>query len=69
MNGDGSGLTYLTNAAGNDDDTQWSPDGQKIGFVSSRDGNAEIYVMNRDGSGQTNLSNSPGIDNSRRWRP
>ena len=28
----------------------WSPDGTKIAFTTTRDGNAEIYVMNRDGS-------------------
>jgi TolB protein len=34
----------------------WSPDGRRIGFVSERDGNAEIYVINVDGSGQRNLT-------------
>jgi Tol biopolymer transport system component len=24
----------------------WSPDGKKIGFVSGRGGNFELYVMN-----------------------
>src|SRR5437762_300811 len=32
-----------------------SPPSTKIAFWSSRDGNAEIYVMNADGSGQTPL--------------
>jgi Tol biopolymer transport system component len=34
----------------------WSPNGRRIGFVSERDGNGEIYVMNADGSGQRNLT-------------
>jgi Tol biopolymer transport system component len=28
----------------------WSPDGQKIVYVSNRDGNFEIYIMNSDGN-------------------
>ncbi len=32
-------------------DGVWSPDGQRIAFVSARSGKARIYVMNRDGSG------------------
>jgi Tol biopolymer transport system component len=33
-----------------------------IVFVSTRDGNTEIYRMNGDGSGQTRLTNDPGLD-------
>jgi hypothetical protein len=34
----------------------------KISFVSSRDGNYEIYIMNADGSGQVNLTDNPAFD-------
>lgn len=37
----------------------------KIAFVSSRDGNAEIYVMDADGRNQINLTNNPAND----WDP
>ena len=48
----------------------WSPDGQKIAFVSLRDGNAEIYVMNADGSGlPTNLTNNDAFDADPTWSP
>ena len=40
----------------------WSPDGTKIAFMSSRDGNPESYLINVDATGQTNLTNSPGMD-------
>jgi hypothetical protein len=33
-----------------------SPDGQKIGFVSNRGGNRDIYVVNADRSGLRNLT-------------
>src|SRR5262249_23765031 len=41
----------------------------KIAFVSSRDGNLEIYSMNPDGSDQRNLTNSPGDDYTPAWTP
>lgn len=40
----------------------WSPDGQRIYFLSTRDGNSEIYVINADGSGETNLTNHASSD-------
>ncbi|MCC6170361.1 MAG: PD40 domain-containing protein [Caldilineaceae bacterium] len=43
--------------------------GDKIAFVSDRDGNNEIYVMNADGSNQTNLTNDPTDDYDPAWSP
>ncbi len=47
----------------------WSPDGTRVAFSSTRDGNPEIYVANRDGSGVRRLTNHPGIDISPTWSP
>src|SRR5919108_75928 len=44
------------------------PNGQ-IAFVSSTDGNDEIYVMNPDGSDQTHLTNDPANDKIASWSP
>ena len=41
----------------------------KIGFVSSRDGNPELYVMNADGSNQTRLTYDPAEDAGPTWSP
>lgn len=41
----------------------------KIAFVSTRDGNAEIYVINVDGSGATRLTNHPAGDFAPAWSP
>jgi Tol biopolymer transport system component len=68
LNPDGSGLTRLT-STGKDLLPSWSPDGQKIVFTSTRDGNAEIYTMNADGSGQTRITNDPAGDGESVWSP
>jgi len=52
----------LTDHPAYDGQPSWSPDGQRIAFVSERDGDKEIYVMDRDGSNQQRLTNSPGVD-------
>ena len=41
----------------------------RIAFVSTRDGNFEIYVMDADGGNQLNLTNNPGRDISPSWSP
>jgi len=69
MNIDGSNLTNLTNNSYYDHLPEFSPDGSKIVFTSSRDGNSEIYIMNSDGSNQINLSNSPGNDGFPQFQP
>ena len=48
---------------------QWSPDGQWLVFVSSRDGNREIYTMTLAGTSQTNISHNPAIDTDPVWQP
>ena len=66
MNADGSGNTNLTNnrAILKDRTPEFSPDGQRIAFVSEGEqvGNpqadSEIYAMNLDGSDQKNLTNN-----------
>ena len=39
----------------------YSPNGQKIAFSTTRDGNLEIYSMNADGTDQTRLTNNPAL--------
>jgi Tol biopolymer transport system component len=61
-------LTQIT-SAGPDFDPAWSPDGKRIAFTSTRDGNNEIYLMNADGSTQTRLTNNAAIDIDPKWSP
>ena len=43
--------------------------GGTIAFVSSRDGNGEIYVMQGDGAEETNITNNPAEDIEPSWSP
>lgn len=44
------------------DFAEWSHDGSKIVFHSSRDGNFEIYIMDADGANQNRLTHNPWSD-------
>jgi Tol biopolymer transport system component len=69
MDLDGANQTRLTTNPAYDDQPKWSPDGNKIVFMSNRDGNFEIYSMNADGSNQTRLTNNPAADGFPAWSP
>jgi len=53
---DGSGLKRLTNNTNDEWGPSWSPDGTRIAFSSTRDGNSDIYVMDRAGREVTRLT-------------
>ncbi len=46
-----------------------APKRAKIVFTSTRNSNAEIYVMNADGSQQIRLTHHPGDDFDPTWSP
>ena len=52
---------------GKDGDLQWSPDGRRLAFVSSRDDHAFIGVYTDDSTPLTYLAPSTGIDGMPRW--
>ena len=71
MNADGTGKTQLT-SEGRNRAPVWSPDGEKIAFVSNRDGGGtdKIYVMNADGTNQTKLTTNAILHESApSWSP
>lgn len=59
MNVDGTGLQQLTQHRSEDDAPAWSPDGQKIAFVSYRNViEGGIFLMDADGSNIEELTSS-----------
>jgi acylaminoacyl-peptidase len=52
LNADGSGHRPLTSGNENDGSARWSPGGDRLAFVSGRDGSPQIYLRFMD-SGQT----------------
>jgi Tol biopolymer transport system component len=70
INADGSGETNLSNNPALDYHPDWSPDGTKIVFVSSRDHfTGEIYIMNEDGTGVTRVTTNLVAENTPAWSP
>ncbi len=59
----------LTRSAGVDELPVWSPNGQRIAFVSNRTGHDEVFVMNADGSGVVQLTNVSGGNSYPVWSP
>ena len=76
MDADGSNVRRLTVTAPGrtTQNPAWSPDGQRLAFASTRDGESlltdwEIYVMNADGTAIRRLTNDRKPDGHPRWSP
>jgi Tol biopolymer transport system component len=68
MRADGSELIRLTNTPYDTDSyPSWSPDGEKIVFISNIDGDNEIYIMNADGSDMIKLTDNTADDGCPCW--
>lgn len=69
VNADGTGLEQLTENTGNDQAAAWSPDGEQVAYFSTRDGNAEIYVMDVARRQETRLTVNNEWDFMPAWSP
>ena len=69
IDADGRGQTRLTDAPGADGWPSWSPDGSKIAFASTRDGDFDIYVMDVDGTHVRKLTDNSIDDIEPSWSP
>jgi TolB protein len=69
MNFDGSGVMRLTDEAFWDRAPSWSPDGTKLIFSRTRNGDDDLYTISADGTGTTQITNGPGHDLDPVWSP
>lgn len=66
---DGSDLRRIGSTPGYDAEATIAPDGSRIVFTSTRDGDLEIYTMNPDGSDVRRLTHEPGYDGGAFFSP
>lgn len=63
------GLVRLTSEEGDDTRPVWSPDGDRIAWVTDRTGNWTIWVMDADGGNKMQLTSSDKISGWPCWSP
>lgn len=66
---DGSDLRRLTETAGYDAEATVSPDGKRIVFTSTRDGDLDLYSMDADGKNVKRLTAALGYDGGAFFSP
>lgn len=59
---DGGNVRQITSNGAYNAEATASPDGKKVIFTSTMDGDIELYVMNVDGTGLARLTNRVGYD-------
>lgn len=73
MAADGSDAVQVTNHPADDNAPDWSPDGRRLVFQSSRDRDAiaeqirQVYVMDADGTDQRAITAGPSENGHARW--
>ena len=67
---DGSELRRLTEDEARDSSPDWSPDGTRIVFSSTRSGGSDLYIRAADGSGEAlRLTFLEGREDDPAWSP
>jgi Tol biopolymer transport system component len=69
MNGDGSGVSRLTDGAGGYHEGDWSPDGSRIVFRRVTGDGGDIWTMNANGTGAAVLYAGDRMDSDPHWSP
>ncbi len=65
----GGGWVLALAACGGDGTSPSVGTQEQIAFVSTREGNADIYLVNADGTGLVNLTHHPASDGDPAWSP
>lgn len=66
---DGRNLRPLSRSRAIDVAPAWSPDGERLAFVSDRSGAPQIYLMDADGSNQSRLTFQGAYNTHPAWSP
>lgn len=73
MNADGTGLRRLTETEATNTMPSFSSSGDRVAFVSTRDGDYEIYILDLEDDGSPSdvrrVTNSPGRDMHPKFSP
>jgi TolB protein len=62
-------LIHFPRFRGTNSSPAWSPDGQQIAFMSSQNGDPEIYLINADGTHLHRITFAIGVNTSPAWNP
>lgn len=62
-------LIYFPRYRGTNSSPAWSPDGSQIAFMSSQNGDPEIYVAESDGARLHRITFAAGVSTSPAWNP
>ncbi len=68
VSADGTNLRKLT-SDGTSRYPAWSPEGDRITYVSEQHGNRDIWVVGVDGTDAKQLTQHPGQDDTPVWSP
>jgi dipeptidyl aminopeptidase/acylaminoacyl peptidase len=66
---DGAQGKQLTHGPGLDNSPQWSPDGKRLAFLSSRSGSTQVHLIERDGGEARQAGNFASGVSDLRWTP
>lgn len=69
INPDGTDLQAITNDPAHDVLPMWSPDGNRLAFLSEPSGNYDVYAMDADGGGLEQLTTTAEYEFAVRWSP
>jgi len=70
MRYDGSQSNVVAPSPERDGQPSWSPDGDRLVFVSDRDRReGDLYIVNRDGTGLTRLTDDEMFESDPAWSP
>jgi len=69
VNADGSGHRPLTTGKYGDSSPRWSHDGQRIAFISDRDGGSNIFVLYLDDGRMLQATRTPHAVSDLAWSP